>query len=560
MLKRQVNFLQQKTKKLSLFFYTLVYLQWSQIMFRVYYRLRPVQVSLKRTPGLRPWPQTWEAPVRKTARTIHSLNDVTFLGEAGSLWLATDWNNARKSKLWLYQLHYFDELTSIHAHEAVDLLNALIEKWIEHNPPCKGTGWEPYPLSLRIVNLIKWYSHSPQFITESRLLSLAQQANVLYHRIEYHVRANHLFVNAKALVFIGSYLQGQLAEQYLQKGLAILEKEIKEQFLPDGAHFELSPMYQATLLWDLYDLMHLADVTKLPILKQKKRVWQITAERGLSWLRNMCHPDGDIAFFNDATLAFAPTLAELEDYATFLGMSVDVGREPSFSFMHLRASGYGVVYLGKQSKAIIDVGKVGPDYQPGHAHADTLSFELSLHQHRFIVNSGISQYGNDATRHWQRSTSAHNTVTLNHENSSEVWSGFRVARRAYPKHLTHYEEANRIKIACTHTGYRRLVGHNLHRREWEFLPRRLSIRDMIRGPYNLAEARLYFHPDVNVALHHEGVKCELINGELILIRIKYADSIQIESSLWYPAFGTAVANTCLVAAFTGRELFTEIEW
>jgi hypothetical protein len=27
---------------------------------------------------------------------------------------------------------------------------------------------------------------------------------------------------------------------------------------------------------------------------------------------------------------------------------------------------------------ILDVAPVGPDYLPGHAHADTLSFELSL--------------------------------------------------------------------------------------------------------------------------------------------------------------------------------------
>ena len=28
--------------------------------------------------------------------------------------------------------------------------------------------------------------------------------------------------------------------------------------------------------------------------------------------------------------------------------------------------------------AIIDVAKIGPDYLPGHGHADTLSFELSI--------------------------------------------------------------------------------------------------------------------------------------------------------------------------------------
>ena len=44
--------------------------------------------------------------------------------------------------------------------------------------------------------------------------------------------------------------------------------------------------------------------------------------------------------------------------------------------------------------ALLDVARVGPDYLPGHAHADTLSFELSLYDRRTIVNCGISQYAN----------------------------------------------------------------------------------------------------------------------------------------------------------------------
>ena len=44
----------------------------------------------------------------------------------------------------------------------------------------------------------------------------------------------------------------------------------------------------------------------------------------------------------------------------------------------------------EQMFAIFDVAPLGPDYLPGHGHADTLSFELSLFGHRFITNSGTS--------------------------------------------------------------------------------------------------------------------------------------------------------------------------
>ncbi|MEY6432337.1 heparinase II/III-family protein [Thioalkalicoccus limnaeus] len=65
-------------------------------------------------------------------------------------------------------------------------------------------------------------------------------------------------------------------------------------------------------------------------------------------------------------------------------------------------------------------------------HADTLSFELSLFGQRTIVNGGTSRYGSGPERLAERSTAAHSTVQIDGADSSEVWGGFRVARRARP--------------------------------------------------------------------------------------------------------------------------------
>ena len=40
----------------------------------------------------------------------------------------------------------------------------------------------------------------------------------------------------------------------------------------------------------------------------------------LDWLAAMCHPDGEIGFFNDAAFGIAPTLRELTDYGRRLGL------------------------------------------------------------------------------------------------------------------------------------------------------------------------------------------------------------------------------------------------
>ena len=64
---------------------------------------------------------------------------------------------------------------------------------------------------------------------------------------------------------------------------------------------------------------------------------------------------------------------------------------------------------------IANIGKIVANYQPGHAHAGTFSFELSLFKERFIVNSGISTYENNSIRALERNTLSHSTVCVDNK-------------------------------------------------------------------------------------------------------------------------------------------------
>jgi uncharacterized heparinase superfamily protein len=145
---------------------------------------------------------------------------------------------------------------------------------------------------------------------------------------------------------------------------------------------------------------------------------------------------------------------------------------------------------------LADLARVGPDYQPGHAHADTLSFEWSLGGHRIIVNSGTSCYGTSAERVRQRSTAAHSTVQVDEADSSEVWSGFRVGRRARPGPVEIEQTASELRVAGSHDGYRRLPGRVGHSRRWTLSADRLCVKDMLAGRFRDAVARFHLHPDV----------------------------------------------------------------
>ena len=458
------------------------------------------------------------------------------------------WDGPQREKLWRYNQHYFDDLNAYQAELRLDFHKELLEDWILENAPGVGVGWEPYPTSLRIVNWIKWSLRTEE-LSESAIHSLAIQLRWLSRRLEVHLMGNHLFANAKALVYGGLFFQSTEANKWLQKGLAILDREVKEQILSDGGHFELSTMYHALVLEDLLDLINLTKCFSDRLnSEQNKQVssWREVAEKMHSWLDTMCHPDGEMSFFNDSAFDIAPNKSELDAYANRV-LHTKLKNSKCCEVYHVD-SGY-LKIIKNESVAFLDVAKVGPDYLPGHAHADTLSFEWSIGKHRVIVNSGTSCYGNSKVRLWQRGTAAHNTVVINRQNSSEVWGGFRVARRAYPIELQVLQNKhnNATEVHCAHNGYFRLTGKPKHSRKWMMDEESFLIEDYVGETTKEAEARFHFHPDVQVC--HDGNKNSgtIQLPDLNNIKWTIIEGIgRLEESTWHPRFGVSIPNICLV--------------
>lgn len=536
---------------------TVRHLRAEQIAYRLYYRLaRPLVARRAGLPAgevrRRSWRQAWSAPRYMPARDFGE-GGFEFLGERGVLAGEGDWNNPARSKLWLYNLHYFDDLDAVDAETRNARQIALFERWIRENPPLAGNGWEPYVLSLRLVNLVKWFGRQDE-CRAAWVESFARQAQALLAQREFHILANHLFANGKALVFAGSFFAGAAAERWLAAGLQILDREIPEQFLADGGHFELSPMYHATLLWDLCDLLRLAECSGHPELLARAEEWRGVIARGVDWLAAMSHPDGEISFFNDAAFGIAPRLEQLRAYALSLGARPVAARDAGLR--HLAVSGYVAIDLPQDGKLLLDVAQVAPDYQPGHAHADTLSCELSLFGQRLLVNSGTSCYGLGAERQRQRSTAAHTTVEVDGEDSSEVWAGFRVARRARPQGLSIDRQPERVTVRCAHDGYRRLPGRVTHLRAWQLAPQRLRIEDELEGTFATAVARYFLHPSVRI-----GDEQTLILGGGQAVRWRAEGGVAaIISSSWHPSFGASVASHCLELRFAGNKALVEFSW
>ena len=274
----------------------------------------------------------------------------------------------------------------------------------------------------------------------------------------------------------------------------------------------------------------------------------------------MCHPDGDISFFNDAAHGVAPHPDDIRAYAVALGCRPAAALAGGLAWSHLTATGYIVVQMAAGARALLDVAEVGPSYQPGHAHADTLSFELSLFGQRVLVNSGTSRYGEDDERHRQRSTAAHNTVEIDGESSSEVWSGFRVARRARPTvPVVRRDDSGlgpRLLVRCAHDGYRRLPGAPVHQREWVFEPGRLRVTDRLSGTYRKAVGRFHLHPDIRVTSDRE-----LLLGGGHKVRWNVAGGqARVVPASWHPQFGASAPTSCIEVLFGGSEVTVDFIW
>ncbi len=524
---------------LSLYWHTLRHMKPVQFTARLGRKVFKPKPDLHPAPKLRTKTGPWQSPPAPSP-SMTGAHDFRFLNQAGSVRHDEDWNAPGKDKLWLYNLHYFDDLRAENESERADWHRNLIALWIVQNPPGSGNGWEPYPLSLRIVNWIKW-AIAGNTLQPEWTQSLAVQVRFLRRSLEWHLLGNHLLANAKALFFAGLFFEGREADEWRQKGLKIYRDQLREQILPDGGHFELSPMYHSIILEDLLDVLNISAAYPNLISNKEIERWKLTVNRMRRCLKVMTHPDGEISFFNDAAFGISIPPTALENYA--VDLKLGVSEQPVEGITYLENSGYIRVQYG-ETVALLDVAQIGPDYLPGHAHADTLSFELSVHGERVIVNSGTSVYGSGAERLRQRTTAAHSTVEIDGQNSSEVWSGFRVARRARPFNLEISDEADGFTIHCSHDGYKRLRGKNICTRMWQFTKERLCVIDQVSGPHNQAIARFYFHPGIEAECSEHEIRLSTPKGAQLKYVFNDTD-VQLKPSNFYPMFGVSKINKYL---------------
>ena len=510
---------------LSQYYHTLRYLKPRQIVFRVYYSLRR---SIRNATGFR-YDLQKKPSCQRFLHLIPSLpaqvtwvpasNTFSFLQVSHVFGNHVDWSIKRFGKLWSYNLHYFEYLFNPSVSKEAGL--ALIQDFILRLPE-NPEALEPYPTSLRIIFWCRFLS-SHQIESTEIDASLYAQAYILADQVEYHLLGNHYLENGFGLLFAAYRYEDK---HLYRKAYNIIYRELNEQILPDGGHFERAPMYQQIILYRVLDCLNLvrhnADFGKPDF----RSFLEKKAADMVGWLQEITFSNGDIPLLNDSARGIAPDTIALHDYAKNLGVTPH--RTP------LRESGYRKLAVAP-FELVADAGDVGPDYIPGHAHSDTLSFELYINGCPFIVDTGISTYEKNKRRQYERSTAAHNTVQAGPFEQTEVWGGFRVARRARPLILKDEPEL----LAAAHTGYDHLGIR--HRRTFIVEKEAVRIEDEVVSLNStpiesfVYQAYLHFMEGIQVTKNED----DSLETPLASVCFQGATKVDIQPYYYAPAFNTS---------------------
>jgi uncharacterized heparinase superfamily protein len=455
-----------------------------------------------------------------------------------------DWNLAPDGDgLWQYNLHYGEwALPLVQAYlltsraEYRDCVVRLLLVWIDGNPPGRQPGWDPYPISRRLVAWSRvaaalvgdplWLS----FWRDHLSMSLRQQARLLAANLESDLLNNHLLANYRALAWVGLLFPSWPESRELTElGLSGLWSEMRRQVLPDGVHDERSISYHTIVLQDLLETWWLASKRGV----RSPDDVPATLLKMVEFLIATRAPDGTWPMVNDSVPGYpVDPAAVIEAGTALLAKGAPVTPNATSSYLawfgllrrttarsgngralsgkavaranpagvgnQLRAktavvlprteasapasiflnAGYAVLRDGDDGYLFFDAGPLGPERMPGHGHADALSIVLYGNGRPMIVDPGVYTYQAGQWRDHFRSTAAHNTVTVDAQDQCVFWGPFRVAYPVAAKILDH----SSTHATGQHEGYRRLSPRLVHRRRVELTNhRRWLIFDRFEG-------------------------------------------------------------------------------
>lgn len=272
--------------------------------------------------------------------------------------------------------------------------------------------WFPYAASHRILALgatlliARHRGILSQDLDNTLNAFIKKNVAFVLDNIEYELLNNHLERNLAALCLYFSYVS-EIPQSTIQRLENDVSNLINKTILADGTQVERSPMYQGMSIASLAIMAETPFFTKALQQKLESKVHSVEYVYSL-----LCHPDGDIALFNDSWHGEVPKW---------------IGELPADERLLLKEGGYGRLFHD-DNYCLLDAGPIGPSWNPAHGHSDFLSIEISIGGQRLIVDPGTSRYNTGFDRNRERSAAAHNGPSWTEYEPVEFIDSFKVGR------------------------------------------------------------------------------------------------------------------------------------
>lgn len=481
----------------------------------------------------------------------------------------------------------------------VDEFIYQIENWLKENPYGAGVNWAQGLIVGQ--RAISWIISLGTFQNSSRLEdsllqkitnSLSEHAMFIAKNYEIRPRAtNHLLGELCSVIIVDTiFPEFDRSRSRLKKARKLLEEQLMLQVYPDGVDYEKSTSYQRYVLEFFFLMLILEKRGELQLSRKLKQ----TIEKMSEFLMWMAQPSGNIQPISDADGARVFILGnEINDVRPHLAIASWLFERPDFKFAaakiyspalwflsqaenqqlnqikpvppkasskEFEAGGYWILRKNWNKNSpwlFFDCGLMGQGPWPEdlalgvHGHSDILNFGLALGDETFLTDLGSYSYTTDFDFHqYFRSAPGHNTPIIDGEDQNIIEPRYWMSRQtARPQNPTSYFSYEYDYLAGEHTGYLRLKGKIITKREILYAKKRnfIIIKDSFLGEgHHKITENFHLMPGLSIKRLKDGFLIRGKTKNLVIQSLSHGEHLIVKGkdlppSGWYsPDYGKKV--------------------
>ncbi|MGL6153504.1 MAG: alginate lyase family protein [Cetobacterium sp.] len=482
-----------------------------------------------------------------------------------------------------YALAFFNQINSW--IDTVELENPLFKD-------CTRT----IEMGLRAINwskALEFFKASPNYNEKIRKKigdSLYQQCQILMDIYDdFRTLSNWgVLQNAGLVVFSIIFEEYKNTKEILETALNRLEYQCQIQILPDGIHWEQSPMYQNEVLNCLLDVAILLKNNGILIPDKILEGIKKLAYSNLIMAKPNHHQpmqgdsdDTDLRdiitraayILKDETLKFGSYktidfesiwelgINSLEEYETLSSKS------PAFTSIQLKESGNFYLRDNFSENGNYLWFRCGP-IGSGHGHGEHLHFDLTVYGENLLSDPGRCTYvENDSRRDYLRSVFAHNTTIVDNLPFSEFNGAWGITDSAFTLNSNFITTEKFDFVEAGHLGYLKLHNPVITFRKILYLkPNIWIITDEFHSTGTHTYKQIFnLNPNINIISNNNTIN---ISGKKSKLEMKWLENINLstENGLFSTEYNkieenkkiiseiTSTGNKMILTVLTGNEI------